>query len=135
MPNGTTNLPKLIKSMQPQLQPHIYVFIKTTDQALATSLETIMQFQEPEATTLILRQNTAKKHKLDYQFPCRMITLKIHSSLEAVGFLALITTHLAKYNIAVNPVSAFYHDHLFVAHNRAEDAMTALSELIANPTS
>ncbi|PCI88157.1 MAG: ribonuclease H family protein [Hyphomicrobiales bacterium] len=135
MSNGTTNLPKLIASMQPELQPHIYVFAKTNDKTLATSLNPIMQFQEPEATTLILRQTIAKKHSLDHEFPCRMITLKIHSSLQAVGFLALITSHLAKHNIAVNPVSGFYHDHLFIAHDKAEQAMTALAELTTNPIS
>ncbi|MBL1421747.1 MAG: ACT domain-containing protein [Alphaproteobacteria bacterium] len=135
MPNGTTNLPKLIASMQPELQPHIYVFAKTNNKTLATSLESIMRFQEPEATTLILRQNIAEKHKLDHEFPCRMITLKIHSSLQAVGFLALITTHLAKHKIAVNPVSGFYHDHLFIAQGQAKQAMKALSELTTNPIS
>ena len=58
-----------------------------------------------------------------------MITLNIHSSLEAVGFLAVITTHLAKLNVGVNPVSGFYHDHLFIPAERAQDVMTALSEL------
>ena len=53
----------------------------------------------------------------------------MHSSLEAVGFLARITTKLAAHGISVNAVSAFYHDHLFVPTARADEALTLLREL------
>ena len=49
-----------------------------------------------------------------------MITLDIHSSLEAVGFIARIANVLALHDMGVNPVSAFYHDHLFVPEKRAD---------------
>ena len=49
--------------------------------------------------------------------------------LEAVGFLAAITTRLAEDGIPVNAVSAFHHDHLFVPLDRLDDAMAALAEL------
>ena len=57
-----------------------------------------------------------------------MISLTVHSSLDAVGFLAAITTKLAQSGISVNPVSAFYHDHLFVPVNRADEAVSLLRE-------
>lgn len=60
-----------------------------------------------------------------------MITLSIHSSLEAVGFLAAILPRLAAAGMGVNPVSAFHHDHLFVPADRADDAMRILEELAA----
>jgi len=50
-------------------------------------------------------------------------------TLEAVGFLAAITARLAEAGISVNPVSAFYHDHLFVPHNRADEALARLKEM------
>jgi hypothetical protein len=55
-----------------------------------------------------------------------MITLSIHSDLEAVGFLAAITTALAAIDIPVNAVSAYFHDHIFVPYERREDAMECL---------
>jgi hypothetical protein len=53
----------------------------------------------------------------------------VHSSLEAVGFLAAITARLAKAGMGVNPVSAFFHDHLFVPAERAGEAMAMLEAL------
>ena len=60
-----------------------------------------------------------------------MITLNVHSSLEAVGFLAAITARLAAAGMGVNPVSGFYHDHLFVPAERAAEAMEILSRMVA----
>nr|WP_255536405.1 ACT domain-containing protein [Pacificimonas pallii] len=60
-----------------------------------------------------------------------MITLNVHSSLAAVGFLARITTALAKAGIGVNPVSGFHHDHLFVPDGRERDAMAVLAQVSA----
>ena len=53
------------------------------------------------------------------------------SSLDAVGFLAVITSALAKAGIGVNPVSAYFHDHLFVAEADAEEALAVLQGLAA----
>jgi len=58
-----------------------------------------------------------------------MITCNVHSSLEAVGFMAVIATRLAELGMGVNPISGFYHDHLFVPAGREDAAMRALGEL------
>ena len=79
--------------------------------------------------TLILEQATADAGGLVSTFACRMITLEIHSSLEAVGFLAAITPRLAAAGMGVNPVSAYFHDHLFVPADRAEEAMEILRQI------
>jgi hypothetical protein len=63
-------------------------------------------------------------------FPCRLITCKVQSSLSAVGMMAKITGELASEAIAVNPVSAFFHDYLFVKEEDAELAMDVLLDLV-----
>jgi hypothetical protein len=88
-----------------------------------------MVFREGEGTTLILPLEAAEGAGIACVFPCRMITLRVHSSLEAVGFMARITARLAGAQIGVNPVSAFFHDHLFVPEDRAEEAIALLREL------
>jgi hypothetical protein len=119
-----TDLTTLIRSMSPRLQPSIFVFVST--HARHEDLHPIMTFRETEGTTMIVPRDQATAAGLLATFPSRMITLQIASSLEAVGFLAAITAELAKAGIAVNPVSAFHHDHLFVPEARAEEAMTIL---------
>ena len=79
----------------------------------------------------MIRQEEAERIGLSHQSPSRLITLTVHSSLEAVGFLAAITARLAEAGISVNAVSAFYHDHLFVPVHRADEALALLRSISA----
>jgi hypothetical protein len=127
---GETDLKTLLASMTPELLAGTYVFVTLApDVSQPEGLEPIMLFREREGMTLILREENAKAAGLTASFRCRMVTLNIHSSLEAVGFLAAITTRLAAAGMGVNPVSAFYHDHLFVPADRAEEALELLHHL------
>lgn len=128
--NGETDLKKLLATMTPDLLPDVYVFATLTPgTSQPEGLDPVMVFREREGVTLIVTEDAARSAELTASFRCSMITLNVHSSLEAVGFLAAITTRLAAAGMGVNPVSAFYHDHLFVPAERAEDAMGLLREL------
>ncbi|MFC3326498.1 ACT domain-containing protein [Mesorhizobium cantuariense] len=127
---GETDLKTLLASMTPELLAGTYVFATLAPGvAQPEGLEPVMVFREREGTTLIVTEEKAGAAALIASFRCRMVTLNIHSSLEAVGFLAAITTRLAAAGMGVNPVSAFYHDHLFVPADRAEEALELLMEL------
>jgi len=127
---GETDLKKLLASMTPALLPGVHVFVTLPPgMPVPDTLEPVMQFREREGTTLIVLEDEAEAARLEGVFPSRMITLNIHSSLEAVGFLAAITNRLATTGMGVNPVSAFYHDHLFVPAGRAEEAIGILESL------
>lgn len=63
---------------------------------------------------------------LAYPGTFRRVTLSVHSSLDAVGFMAAISTRLAANGIGVNPVAAYFHDHLFIPSARATEAMALL---------
>jgi len=132
--NGETCLTTLLQNMQPELKDGVYVF-HTTDKPFEEiiSFNPVSVFQESEGLTLIIKREQAEELSLEYQYPSRMITLHIHSSLEAVGFLAAITAKLAEKGMSVNPVSAYYHDHLFVPEDKAALAMEILESLSANP--
>ena len=125
---GETNLDKLLSSMSAELMDGLYVFSTVSDGVMPTGMKPRLMFQEAEGMTLIVLKEEADAHGLVYEFPCRMITLNIHSSLEAVGFLARITTALAKHDMGVNPVSGYFHDHLFVPDGRELDAIRVLEE-------
>ncbi|MEP0903934.1 ACT domain-containing protein [Leptolyngbya subtilissima ST-M1] len=121
--------------MQPILREGEYVFCTLPDPS-GHDLDPIGFFKEEEGLTLILSRSQAEAAGLPYSAVFTMITLSVHSSLEAVGFLAAIATRLASHGISVNPVSAFYHDHLFVPMAQAETAIALLHKLAAeNSTS
>ncbi|MBE9109738.1 ACT domain-containing protein [Nodosilinea sp. LEGE 07298] len=127
---GETSLKSLLATMQPSLHEGEYVFCSTPQLASeGCTLDPIGLFKEAEGLTLILPRSQAEAANLPYSAVFAMITLTVHSSLEAVGFLAAIATRLASHGISVNPVSAFYHDHLFVPIAQSEAAMALLQEL------
>ncbi len=125
------NLKKLLATMEPRLHPDVYVFACVpTEMAWSEYPDAWMAFREREGTTLVLERNLAESYGLDASFPSRMITLEAHSALAAVGFLAAVTGCLAELGVPVNPVSAYFHDHLFVPESQAERAMAALRSLM-----
>lgn len=128
--SGETNLGVLLKSMRPVLREGEFVFITTRRSLLEVApLEPLGLFHEEQGLTLILPRQKAEAAGLPYTAVFRMLTLSVHSSLEAVGFLAAITNRLAARGISVNPVSAYFHDHLFVPSARAEESLALLVEL------
>ena len=126
---GETNLKVLLSSMTATLVDGIYVFLTLSDQQLPIKVKPRMVFEEAEGTTYILRKEEAENAGLDYEFESRMITLEIHSSLDAVGFIARIATELAKADMGVNFVSGYFHDHLFVPDGRHAEALQILERL------
>jgi hypothetical protein len=128
-PVGETQLSVLLGTLQPQLHPATFVFVTLPTPHVPEGLEPICQFREEEGLTLIVPQSQAEQAQLPYQYPCRMITLSVHSSLAAVGMLAAITQALAAEGISTNVVSAYFHDHLFVACDRVEATLSCLAQL------
>lgn len=127
---GETDLARLLTAMSPRLDDTVYVFaILPPGMPEPAGLAPLLRFAEDEGTTLVLPREEAERAGLRFTFPCRRIVLEIHSSLEAVGFLAAILPRLASAGIGVNPVSAFHHDHLFVPEERAADAMAILEAM------
>ena len=127
---GETDLGTLLRAMQPRLHDAELVFCTLApDAPIPASVTPLMTFREDEALTLVVERSRAEAAGLAWTFPCRRITLTVHSSLDAIGFLAAITARLAAAGISVNPVSACYHDHLFVPADRAEAALAVLHEM------
>ena len=125
--NGQNNLDILLKDMRPELQEGPYVFLTSRNGFSAdVQNDAIMIFRETEGITAIVREMTARTLQKDDQPHWAMITLTIHSDLNAVGFLAAITAKLAQAGISVNPVSAYFHDHLFIPWKKRDEAMRVL---------
>ena len=126
--SGETNLAVLLRSMNPILQAHEYFFCNLDEKVNENwlQLSPISMFREKEGLTLILNRDQADNANIPYTSTFKLITLSVHSSLDAVGFLDTITSKLAEKGISVNPISAYYHDYLFVPTSRAAEAMELL---------
>jgi hypothetical protein len=127
---GQRNLGILLKTMAPVLQDEEYVFCSIPEGELAVLQRSPLgMFQEMEGVTVIVTAEQARQANLSAEPRWRLITLSVHSDLQAVGFLAAVTASLAAAEISVNAVSAYFHDHLFVPSQQAEAAMACLMEL------
>ncbi|MDG2339701.1 MAG: ACT domain-containing protein [Paracoccaceae bacterium] len=127
--SGENDLNVLLASMTATINEGVFVFATLPNGDVPAGLTARMIFEEAEGTTLILLQSEADHFGLDYEFPCRMITLNVHSALEAVGFIARIATELAKQGMGVNPVAGFYHDHLFIPDGREQEALAVIADI------
>ncbi len=116
--------------MDPELHQSVFVFCSVSEaQYTNLTLKPLGLFREKEGLTLIITKEEALAANLEHTDLWALITCNINSDLTAVGFLATMSTALANNGIAVNAVSAFYHDHLFVPYNRALEAMSLLKDL------
>lgn len=127
--SGVTDLSELIRTMEPALVDGCFVYACVPAAGLADHLARgpIGIFVEDEGVTLILPDHAAEG--LDASPPMRMITLTVHSSLEAVGLTAAFAAALTKDGISANVVAGYHHDHIFVPERDAERALAALRAL------
>ncbi|KAK0947980.1 hypothetical protein LTR29_000503 [Friedmanniomyces endolithicus] len=128
---GGTDLPTLLKSMSPTLHPSTFVWTTLEgdlqhpkDQQALPHAELL--FREAEGYTLILPEAVAQVLDLDHTFRCRKVTLNVHSSLEASGFIAAVATRLAGMEMGCNCVAGYYHDHVFVPVGKEEFVLQEL---------
>lgn len=129
--SGQTNLSELLKALSPALLPddYVFVFVKGLTFDDLQPLSPISVFIEEQGMSLILKQKIADLYGYSYTGVFKCITLTVHSSLEAVGLTAAVSSALAEQNISVNLVAAFHHDHIFVNKHSAEQAMLTLQAL------
>lgn len=127
---GETDLDKLLAAMRPVLREAPYVFCSISQETYeALPRAPLGVFREAEGISIVVEERAAIAHGLSFDSTWACITLTVHSSLSAVGFLAVIAARLAGAGIGVNPISAYHHDHLFVPWAERWRAMDILSEL------
>jgi hypothetical protein len=127
--NGITDLDELLATMEPVLVDGSYVYasVPPGDLAACLSRGPIGLFREDEGFTVILPADAGEG--LASSAAMRMITLTVHSSLEAVGLTAAFATALTQAGISANVVAGYHHDHIFVPERDAARAIEALGAL------
>jgi len=120
---GATDLEQILRSLDPILDPRRFSFSTHPDMTMceAAKLSPLGMFIEKEGLTIIREDGEAPYFS--------MISLSVHSSLEAVGLTAAISRALGDAGISANVVAAYFHDHVFVQEADAEHAVKVLREL------
>lgn len=127
--SGITELDLLLSSMSPELMVDDYVFCTVEgDPVDYLALSPLAIFREQEGFTLVLTKQAADLAGLAYEAIFKQITLTVHSSLEAIGLTAAVSSKLAEKGISANVIAAYYHDHIFVQSEKASAALAALEE-------
>lgn len=112
---GERDLARLLAALDPDLHSERYSFLTTSNRSLCDSDFAIVR--EEEGLTAI---------RPDPSGEWARISLRVHSSLEAVGLTAALSARLAERGISANIVAALRHDHIFVPWDRREEAVEAL---------
>lgn len=126
------NLEVLIRSMRPSFEAGEWVFVEASRLSPETPVEATVR--ESEGTSAVVARRDADRLGVPYDFVGAWITLTVHSSLSSIGLTAAVSTELANLGIACNVIAGLRHDHLLVAADRADDAITALRRLSGRPS-
>lgn len=134
--SGITDIERLLAEMQPELREGTYVYcvVPLAQAERCHRLQPLATFREEEGLSMIVPARVAAENGFSASAPMRMITLTVHSSLEAVGLTAAVATALTREGISANVVAAFHHDHVFVPASDAERALAALKALSRDGT-
>ena len=128
---GETKLATLLRSLDPELAAPEVVFVSFADAQYGdyADLQPLAMVQEAEGMTLVVQKALADQFQLAYDGVFRCLTLKVHSSLQAVGLTAAVSRQLAQRGISANVLAGYYHDHIFVPAQQADTALSALKAI------
>ena len=126
-PDGNTSRGDLA----PRLAPDHYVFCSLPGAQYGDLAQThpLACVAEAEGLTLVLAQDQADGEGLAYTGLFRCISLGLHSSLDAVGLTAMISSELAQHGISANVIAGYHHDHVLVPSAQAQEALSLLQQL------
>ena len=128
---GEKDLTTLMASLSPHLIDGDYVFCTVPGAKYGefTEFLPMAAFCEAEGLSLLLTKEDADKAGFHYDAIFKCITLNVHSSLEAVGLTAAVSTKLAERGISANVIAAYHHDHILVPAEKAAAALSALNDV------
>lgn len=129
---GLMDLDQLLAQMEPVLGEDEYIFASFPAARYGdlASLAPVAAIQESEGLTLVIERSIAEAAQIPFDAVFRRISLKVHSSLEAVGLTASIAGILAEKGICANLVAGYFHDHVFVPSGQADAAIRQLKNLV-----
>lgn len=123
---GETDLAVLLRTMSPEAQPGDWFFGSIDPDTSVRAAATVL---ESEGLSVLVDRDEAERLGIDTTHVYRWITLRVHSSLDAVGLTAAVSAQLTAHGISCNAIAGAHHDHLLVPASRVDDALAALHAL------
>lgn len=105
-------------------KPVVYVTVPEGSEH-PTAWATVLEY---EGLTLVLPKEEADAAGYTYDFIGAWITLRVNSSLASVGLTAAVSAVLTAHGVPCNVIAGYYHDHLIVPWERADEAIAALNK-------
>jgi hypothetical protein len=125
--SGERDLSILLRNLRPDLRPGRWVF--TSAASIPAGARPVATVVEVEGVTMVLEEAEADRLGLAHDLVLSMITLRVHSALDAVGLTAAVSTALAGAGIGCNVIAGRFHDHLFVPVGDEQAALAVLAAL------
>jgi hypothetical protein len=129
--SGLTDLRELLATLSATVRPGRYVYV-LADRNSFEAGQVFAMVAEDEGCSLVVTQQAADDAGLPYDFVAGWITLRVHSSLAAVGLTAAFSTALAEAGISCNVLAGLHHDHLLVPYDETDRALAVLRQLSAD---
>lgn len=123
---GETDLEHMLATISVQRRPGLFCFVTGHDD-LGSSAEATVR--EAEGLTVVVPVDVAHSRGITPDFVAAWLTLRVHSSLDAVGLTAAFAAALTSEGISCNVIAGYHHDHLLVPADRADDAIAAVDSL------
>ena len=115
---GERDLDRLLEGLSPELNGRRFAFISTDRTQLADGDFALIR--ESQGVTAICERDDGE---------WALVSLGVHSSLDAVGLTAALSDGLARAGISANIVAGFHHDHIFVPWDARREALAAIQSL------
>jgi len=125
---GETDLAKMLASLRVlRRDDPVTVVTSPTPVELGPGIEAVIA--EGEGQTVVVSLAEAERRNWPIEFRAAWLTVDVHSSLDAVGLTAALSSVLADCGIPCNVLAGYYHDHLLVPLERADEAIEAIEAL------
>ena len=126
--SGELDLQSMLRSFTVIRRPGRFT-ITTSGDPVSLGVGVVAVLEESEGITVVSTVEEAKRRGWPVTFEAAWLIVEVHSSLEAVGLTAAFARALADAGIACNVLAGFYHDHILVPIDRADDAERCLAGL------
>jgi hypothetical protein len=128
--SGETDLAAMLATLEVVRVPGVFVYVTVPDgQELPRSMRPWATVVEPEGLSVVVGRPQADDAGLEYSFEAAWLTLRVHSSLAAVGLTAALSGALAAAGMPANVIAGHHHDHVLVPLDRWEEAVEVLHSL------